>query len=151
MSSNIVKVIALASTLGLSTGAIAAGEAGDVRIQFNGTSTDAYTFLTGSIQKYQSDVLVLGGTVSLSDFATVFGGEAKMIMPSADAVVPYFAGSAAMFIPDNANVDSELVLAISGGVDVYIAENAGYNFDVEIGLSDLNDETTFSFGMFYEF
>ncbi|MFT5218417.1 MAG: hypothetical protein ACI9LO_001278 [Planctomycetota bacterium] len=159
MINNPVAKAALMSTaLLFSASASAIGQEGDSRIQANGSFILANTgddtiFASIQLQTYASDTLAYGFVYSITEsggFSTVsLGGSAKAIFPSESEAVPYV-GAQGLFLASD--TFDELVFGVSAGADFYFAENAGYNFDVTQGLtSDFYEDTTFSFGLFYEF
>jgi hypothetical protein len=152
------KALSLLSLIAVSTITFAAGQEGDTRIQVNGSLTfaeqgDDTITVFGQMQKYQSDDFVIGGLIMISDTGgskfTLLGATAKKIFPSQTDLVPYVAGNGLLLSSDFAD---EFVFSVSGGADMYIDENYGYNFDATKGLSaNKYEDLVLSFGMFYEF
>ncbi len=152
------RLLTLLSVFALSTTAFGSGQTGDTRLQINGSMTfaevgDDRIMVMGQMQKYQTDDFVIGGSAMISESGgfsfTTIGATAKKIFPSAEQLVPYVAGSGLLLSSD---ANNDFVISVSGGADMYIDENYGYNFDATKGLSSGKyEDLVFSFGMFYEF
>jgi hypothetical protein len=155
-----IKILSVLLALGFTGSASAIGQQGDTRLQVNGSFTFADegddTLLTSlQYQRYTSDSLLLGGVFTLSDTGgnstTNFGATIKKSFPSGSDTVPYI-GAAALLLSSDSLDDDEFVFSVSGGADLYVAENFGFNFDATQGLtSDFYEDLILSFGAFYEF
>ncbi|MDC1286376.1 hypothetical protein N8198_00665 [Gammaproteobacteria bacterium] len=102
-----------------------------------------------------SDSLLVGGIASISEAGgnntTTLGVTVKKGFPSGSDTVPYV-GAAALLLSSDFLPDDEFVYSISGGADVYVDENFGFNFDATQGLTDDEyNDLTLSVGAFYEF
>ena len=158
MKSIVLKAFCLLFVLGYTGSALAIGQAGDTRIQANGSMILAETgddtiISILQFQSYTSDTLVVGGYLAITDsggFSTsTIGITVKNTFPSGSDSVPYV-GAAGLLLSND--FDDEFVYSVNAGVDIYVEENFGYNFDVTQGLtSDHYEDTTLSFGGFYEF
>lgn len=152
------KLIIAALALGFVGSASALPQEGDSRLQVNGAlimaeEGDDTTLINLQYQKYLSNSLTLGGIASITDSAgfssNTFGVTIKKGFPSASDVVPYV-GAAGLLL--SSDIDDEFVYSISGGADVYVEENFGFNFDATQGLTDdFYEDLILSFGAFYEF
>jgi hypothetical protein len=154
------KIIFAALALGFVGSASAIGQQGDSRVQVNGSFTladegDDTIISTLQYQSYVTDSLTIGGLFTLTDTGgdstTIFGVTIKKGFPSASDVVPYV-GAAALLLTADALPDDEFIYSISGGADVYVEENFGFNFDATQGLTDdFYEDLILSVGAFYEF
>jgi hypothetical protein len=153
-----LKIVFVSLALGFTGSASAIGQQGDSRVQVNGSFTladegDDTIISTLQYQNYVTDSLTLGGLFTLTDTGgdstTIFGVTIKKGFPSASDVVPYV-GAAALLL--SSDIDDEFIYSISGGADVYVEENFGFNFDATQGLTDdFYEDLVLSFGAFYEF
>jgi hypothetical protein len=158
MKSLVLKVFCLLFVLGYTGSALAVGQAGDSRLQANGSlilaeQGDDTTIIIAQFQSYRTDTLLLGAYLANFDsggFASsTIGITVKNTFPSGSDSVPYV-GAAGLLLSND--FDDEFVYSVNAGVDIYVEENFGYNFDVTQGLtSDEYEDTTLSFGGFYEF
>ena len=155
-----LKIVFVLLALGFTGPVSALGQQGDSRVQVNASlimadEGDDTTFATGQYQKYMTDSLLLGGIASIIDgggfTTTTLGVTVKKAFPSGQDMVPYV-GAAGLLLSSDFEDDDEFVYSISGGADVYVDENFGFNFDATQGLSDDEyNDLTLSFGAFYEF
>lgn len=159
MKNNLIAASSLLIGLITSSATFAAGQAGDSRIQANGSLTQSDYGDTIQItlqgQRYLSDILVAGATYTMSDSSGfsfhLIGANGKYLFPGVsqnEDIVPYAGGAGMLILGD---IDTSIALTISGGADIYIDENFGYNLDASKGLTSDYEDLRLSFGMFYEF
>ena len=157
MKSIALKTFCLLLMLGFTGSAFAIGQAGDSRIQVNGQiilaeEGEDTTLIILQLQYYTSDTTIVGGSFTWIESAgfetTITGVTFKNTFPSGGDTVPYV-GAGAFFYSDD--FDDEFIYSVNAGVDLYLEENFGFNFDVNKGLSDDYEDTILSVGGFYEF